>query len=69
MIVQTSTIKSLLASLYKGRHYPSLAKRGEGRFSAEYVFSASDPLTTPLPQNAVTRKTAIMARFVEFAGQ
>jgi len=28
----------------KGRNYPSLAKRGEGRFSEEYVFSIMDSL-------------------------
>jgi len=41
-------VKSLLTSLClparqgkhaKGRNYPSLAKRGEGRFCEEYVFS------------------------------
>jgi hypothetical protein len=32
----------------KGRNYPSLEKRGEGRFSEEeeYVFSIMDPLVT-----------------------
>jgi len=33
MIAWTRITKSLLSSLYKGRYYPSLAKRGEGRFS------------------------------------
>jgi len=26
----------------KGRNYPSLAKRGEGRFSEQYVYSIMD---------------------------
>jgi hypothetical protein len=36
----------------KGRNYPSLEKRGEGRFSDEYVFSISlkiAPNIPPLP--------------------
>jgi len=28
----------------KGRNYPSLAKRGEGRFSNQYVYSIMDSL-------------------------
>jgi len=40
--------KSLLTSLYKGRNYPSLAKRGKGRFSEQYVFSIMDSLVTLL---------------------
>jgi hypothetical protein len=31
-IITKFTVKSLPASLYKGRNYPSLIKRGEGRF-------------------------------------
>jgi hypothetical protein len=31
-------IKFLLPSSTKGRNYPSLVKRGEGRFSEAYVF-------------------------------
>jgi len=46
IIVWTPKTKSLLPSLYKGRNYPSLAKRGEGRFSEEYVFSIMDSLVT-----------------------
>jgi hypothetical protein len=38
----TLKTKSLLPSLCKGRNYPSLAKRGEGRFCEEYVFSIMD---------------------------
>jgi hypothetical protein len=34
----TPKIKSLLPPFTKGRNYPSLAKRGEGRFSEAYVF-------------------------------
>jgi hypothetical protein len=30
------------AGFAKGRNYPSLAKRGGGRFSKEYVFSIMD---------------------------
>jgi hypothetical protein len=33
-----------LAQRAKGRNYPSLAKRGEGRFSEQYVFSIMDSL-------------------------
>jgi hypothetical protein len=32
------------AGFAKGRNYPSLAKRGEGRFSEKYVFSIMDSL-------------------------
>jgi len=39
--------KSLLPSLYKERNYPSLAKRGEGRFSEQYVFSITDSSVNP----------------------
>jgi hypothetical protein len=39
--------KSLLPSLYKGRNYPSLAKRGKGRFSEQDVFSIMGSLVTP----------------------
>jgi len=46
IIVWTPKTKSLLPSLYKGRNDPSLAKRGEGRFSEEYVFSIMDSLVS-----------------------
>ena len=42
IVVQTLETKSLLTSLCKGRKFPSLAKRGGGRFSGEYVFSIMD---------------------------
>jgi hypothetical protein len=45
-MVWTPITKSLLPSLYKGRNYPSLAERGEGRFSEQYVFSMMDSLVT-----------------------
>jgi hypothetical protein len=42
----TPKTKSLLPSLSKGRNYPSLAKRGEGRFSEAHVFFIMDSLVT-----------------------
>jgi hypothetical protein len=45
VITWTPITKSLLPSLYKRKNYPSLAKRGEGRFYEQYVFSTMDPIT------------------------
>jgi preprotein translocase subunit Sec63 len=45
--VWTPKTKSLLPSLYKrSRLSRDLAKRGEGRFSEEYIFSIMDSLVT-----------------------
>jgi len=47
LIVYTPRIKSLLPSLYfKREEFPSLEKRGQGRFSEEHVFSIMDSLVT-----------------------
>jgi len=53
IIVWTGKTKFLLPALYKGRNYPSLTKRGEGRFSG-YVFSIMDSLV-----NSVIRELTI----------
>jgi hypothetical protein len=44
IIAWAPEIKSFPPSFYKGRNYPSLTKRGEGRFSEEYLFSIMDSL-------------------------
>ena len=36
--------KSLLPSLYKREEFPSLSKRGQGRFSEGYIYSIMDSL-------------------------
>jgi hypothetical protein len=61
-------MKSLPTSLYKGRNYPSLAKRGEGRFSGIRVNSILRALINKLqPLNPPLKKGAIgdfaLARF------
>jgi len=43
-IVWTFKTKSLPPPFTKGRSYPSLVKRGKGRFSKQYVFSIMDSL-------------------------
>jgi hypothetical protein len=53
--VWTPKTKSLLPSLYKRRNYPSLAKRGEGRFSEEYVFSIMDSLVIQSKNPTIVR--------------
>jgi hypothetical protein len=50
VIISAVTTRGLCADLLppfaKGRNYPSLEKRGEGRFSEEYVFSIMDSLVS-----------------------
>jgi hypothetical protein len=40
----TLRVRDRSGSETKGRNYPSLAKRGEGRFSEQYVYSIMDSL-------------------------
>jgi len=39
-------IEDQIPPFAKGRNFPSLAKRGWGRFSERYVFSITDSLVT-----------------------
>jgi hypothetical protein len=52
VIIETLQTKSLLSSLYKREEFPSLVKRGWGRFSEQYVHSIRLKIgskTPPLP--------------------
>jgi hypothetical protein len=48
IIVETLKINPTFPPFAKGRNYPFLEKRGEGRFSEEHVFSIMDSLVTQL---------------------
>jgi len=44
--------KSLLPSLYEREEFPSLEKRGEGRFSGGYVWSIMDSFVKSEPRES-----------------